>query len=181
MDSPVFAVDQTTSTTANTRATSAGGSGNQASTPKGATRGRSTKQNPRPRKDSSRGGNKGDTRAGGTAGASKEEEEEEDVCFICADAVEFYAVGACNHRTCFRCNMRLRALFKSKACPYCKTEMESVIYTRNAVATYEELCKDPLPFSDESLNIKFDCEEAHAKSMYMLQFNCPRDMCQYVD
>ncbi|KAJ2491254.1 hypothetical protein IWW37_002421 [Coemansia sp. RSA 2050] len=185
MDSPVFAVDQAASATTNTRATPAGSGGNQASNPKGAARGRSTKQPLRSRKDTGRGGNKGGTRASEATAASKEEEgeegEEEDVCFICADAVEFYAVGECNHRTCFRCNMRLRALFKSNACPYCKSEMESVIYTRNAVATYEELCKDPLPFSDESLSIKFDCEEAHAKSMYMLQFNCPRDMCQYVD
>ncbi|KAJ2864687.1 hypothetical protein GGH94_002735 [Coemansia aciculifera] len=190
MDTPVFAVDQSTSAATNARTTAAGLNRNQASTPKGANRGRSTKQTLRSRKDvgrggnsNSSGGNRGDTHANGPADTSKEaeEEEEEDVCFICADPVEFYAVGACNHRTCFRCNMRLRALFKSKACPYCKSEMESVIYTRNAEATYDDLSKDSLPFSDEGLSIKFDCEEAYTKSMYMLQFNCPRDKCQYVD
>ncbi|KAJ2073621.1 hypothetical protein GGH13_001883 [Coemansia sp. S155-1] len=190
MDSPVFAVDQAASTTANARTTAARPNRNQAPTPKGANRGRSTKQTLRSRKDASRdngssnnsSGNRGDMHAKASDDTNKgEEEEEEDVCFICADPAEFYAVGACNHRTCFRCNMRLRALFKSKACPYCKSEMESVIYTRNAEATYDELSRDTLPFSDEGLSIKFDCEEAYTKSMYMLQFNCPRDKCQYVD
>ncbi|KAJ2797886.1 hypothetical protein H4S07_005832, partial [Coemansia furcata] len=189
MDAPVFAVDQTASMTTNARTTTAAGPNrNQGQASKGANRGRSTKQISKSRKDASRGRNsnssgvnRGDTRTSGATDTGKEEEEEEDVCFICADPVEFYAVGACNHRTCFRCNMRLRALFKSKACPYCKSEMESVVYTRNPEATHDELSKDTLPFSDESLNIKFDCEEAYVKSMYILQFNCPHDKCQYVD
>ncbi|KAJ2457960.1 hypothetical protein GGF42_002370 [Coemansia sp. RSA 2424] len=177
MDSPVFAVDQGPRTSSRTPSS--------APTTARPSRGRSTKHPARPRKDIGRSGNssnRGGANAKDPTESKKEEEaEEEDVCFICADSVEFYAVGACNHRTCFRCNLRLRALFKSKACPYCKSEMESVIFTRNPEATYEELSDGPLPFSDESLGIRCDCEEAYAKAMYMLQFNCPRDKCPYVD
>ncbi|KAJ1641807.1 hypothetical protein LPJ64_006272 [Coemansia asiatica] len=108
-------------------------------------------------------------------------EDDENVCFICADTVIFYALGECDHRTCHVCNLRLRALFKSKACPYCKTDLETVIYTSNSESTYDELLKTSLDYSDESLNIKFDSKEAYDATMHTLQFNCPHSKCHYVD
>ncbi|KAJ1815769.1 hypothetical protein LPJ56_004466, partial [Coemansia sp. RSA 2599] len=87
----------------------------------------------------------------------------------------------CDHRTCHVCNLRLRALFKSRACPYCKTDLETVIYTSNGESTYAELLEAPLEYSDESLNIKFDSKEAHDATMHILQFNCPHTRCRYVD
>ncbi|KAJ2825124.1 hypothetical protein IWW50_002991, partial [Coemansia erecta] len=104
----------------------------------------------------------------------------EAVCFICADSVTFYAVGQCDHRTCFRCNLRLRELFESKACPYCKTDLASIIYTRDAEAEYADLLQRPLPFEDQSLGIKFDCKEAHDATKHALQLNCPHRRCQYI-
>ncbi|KAJ2000028.1 hypothetical protein GGI04_004318 [Coemansia thaxteri] len=196
MDTPVFAGSQANNTAANTSSTTGSG---RTQTPhsENQSRGRSTKHASRGHKDSSRGrSSKGTSQARLSAaanrsavnaaivsknGAEAEADDEEDVCFICAEPVELYAVGACNHRTCFRCNLRLRSLFKSKACPYCKTEMESVIYTGNPVATYDELSLGPLPYSDKSLNIEYDSKEAYDKSMYMLHFNCPHESCQHVD
>ncbi|KAJ2158006.1 hypothetical protein GGF46_004102 [Coemansia sp. RSA 552] len=117
------------------------------------------------------------------SGAPKQDshpEPEEPVCFICADSVEFYAVGQCGHRTCYRCSLRLRALFKSKACPYCKADLTTVIYTRDAEADYEKLQEQPLPFEDPSLGIKFDCAEAHEATKHALQLNCPHGKCSHV-
>ncbi|KAJ1957283.1 hypothetical protein EC988_000909 [Linderina pennispora] len=114
-------------------------------------------------------------------GDSEDEDDDEDVCFICADPVEFYAIGECDHRTCYLCNLRLRALFKSKACPYCKTDSEQVIYTRNAETPYAELSTHSFPYHDEKLSIKFDSKDAYDKAMYALQFNCPQRRCHYVD
>ncbi|KAJ2845859.1 hypothetical protein IWW36_004612 [Coemansia brasiliensis] len=105
---------------------------------------------------------------------------DEAVCFICADTVEFYAVGPCDHRTCFRCNLRLRELFKSKACPYCKAELPMVIYTREAETEFADLQEHPLPFEDKGLGIKFDCKEAYDATKHALQLNCPYRRCQYV-
>lgn len=53
---------------------------------------------------------------------AKEEEAEDDteVCFICASPVIHQAVSPCNHRTCHICALRLRALYKSKACAHCR-------------------------------------------------------------
>jgi len=52
----------------------------------------------------------------------KEEEEDNDaeVCFICASPVEHNSVGPCNHRTCHICALRMRALYKDINCAHCR-------------------------------------------------------------
>lgn len=109
------------------------------------------------------------------------EQDDGDICFICAEPVEFYAIGECNHRTCFLCNLRLRALFKSQGCPYCKTDLECVVYTKDSVSLYEDLVAKTLPFYDKSLGFKCDSKDAYDRAMYVLQFNCPFGKCAYVD
>ena len=55
-------------------------------------------------------------------GGSPDEKEavEAEVCFICASPVVHNAVSPCNHRTCHICALRLRALYKTKACAHCR-------------------------------------------------------------
>ena len=59
-----------------------------------------------------------------TAGEESTEEQEEDVeaevCFICASTVVHNCVAPCNHRTCHICALRLRALYKTRACAHCR-------------------------------------------------------------
>jgi hypothetical protein len=43
-----------------------------------------------------------------------------EVCIICASPVVYTAVSPCNHQTCHICSLRLRALYKSKACAHCR-------------------------------------------------------------
>jgi hypothetical protein len=52
--------------------------------------------------------------------AEELDEEEADVCFICASQIIHLALSPCNHRTCHICALRLRALYKSKACAHCR-------------------------------------------------------------
>lgn len=47
-------------------------------------------------------------------------ETEAEVCFICASNVVHQSVAPCNHRTCHICALRLRALYKTKACAHCR-------------------------------------------------------------
>ena len=49
-----------------------------------------------------------------------EDEVEAEVCFICASKVEHNSVAPCNHRTCHICALRLRALYKTRACAHCR-------------------------------------------------------------
>ena len=56
-----------------------------------------------------------------TAAANEEAVVDDvEVCFICASPVVHNAVGPCNHRTCHICSLRLRALYKNKACAHCR-------------------------------------------------------------
>lgn len=50
------------------------------------------------------------------------EYEEEEICHICAEPMgkKAYAVAECNHRTCYTCSLRLRALYKRLDCTFCK-------------------------------------------------------------
>jgi hypothetical protein len=44
-------------------------------------------------------------------------------CFICTENIVIFAVSDCNHRTCHLCSLRLRALYKTKNCAYCKVKI----------------------------------------------------------
>ena len=48
------------------------------------------------------------------------EDLEADICFICASPVVHNSIAPCNHRTCHICALRLRALYKTKACAHCR-------------------------------------------------------------
>lgn len=49
-----------------------------------------------------------------------DEPDDGEICFICASKVEHTSVAPCNHRTCHICALRLRALYKTKACAHCR-------------------------------------------------------------
>ncbi len=48
------------------------------------------------------------------------DEADAEICFICASQVVHNAIAPCNHRTCHICALRLRALYKTKACAHCR-------------------------------------------------------------
>ena len=54
------------------------------------------------------------------------DEVETEVCFICASPVVHHSVAPCNHRTCHICALRLRALYKTRACAHCRVSPSSV-------------------------------------------------------
>ena len=53
-------------------------------------------------------------------GDGEAEVVEAEDCFICASTVVHNSVAPCNHRTCHICALRLRALYKNKACAHCR-------------------------------------------------------------
>ena len=53
-----------------------------------------------------------------------------DVCFICASPVVHNAIAPCNHRTCHICALRLRALYKTRACAHCRVRNTSASLPR---------------------------------------------------
>lgn len=61
--------------------------------------------------------------------AAKEEEDDgTEYCLLCADPIQFYAIGECNHLgICSRCSMKMRMIMKDRNCPMCKAPLERVI------------------------------------------------------
>jgi hypothetical protein len=85
------------------------------------------------------GGSKGESKAK----AIKEKGgDSEKTCIICSDPIKFVAFGKCDHgMLCSECALRSRILFKSNACPYCKTDLERIVVT-------PDLQRDWASFSD---------------------------------
>lgn len=47
-------------------------------------------------------------------------EDDGEVCFICASPIEHISIAPCNHQTCHICSLRMRALYKTRACAHCR-------------------------------------------------------------
>ena len=60
------------------------------------------------------------------------EDGAEHSCFICTENIVIFAVSDCNHRTCHLCSLRLRALYKTKNCAYCKVTFETTFAYKDA-------------------------------------------------
>lgn len=54
---------------------------------------------------------------------SEEEDDDAEVCFICANPISHHSIAPCNHNTCHICALRLRALYKNKDCPHCRVSI----------------------------------------------------------
>lgn len=59
-----------------------------------------------------------------------EDDVEAEVCFICASPVVHNSVAPCNHRTCHICALRMRALYKNKACMHCRVSIWCFLSTQ---------------------------------------------------
>ncbi|KAJ4459305.1 putative zinc finger protein [Paratrimastix pyriformis] len=81
------------------------------------------------------------------AASSEGTEEEEQLCVLCCTPIDYVAFGQCNHRhSCAVCLFRLRHFYHNKQCPYCKAELDQVIYTEPGPAT-----ATPKPFQEYDL------------------------------
>ena len=56
-------------------------------------------------------------------------------CVICTNAVEFVAVGTCDHAVCSVCALRLRVKRKDKTCVVCRTELAMMVVCRPCGST----------------------------------------------
>ncbi|MCJ1371699.1 hypothetical protein MMC20_002918 [Loxospora ochrophaea] len=119
--------------------------------------------------------NTADERAAGEQPVENEVEAE--VCFICASPVVHNSVAPCNHRTCHICALRLRALYKSRACAHCRTEAQYVIFTDDPNKRYESFVQADFEQTDEVLGIKYERKDIHDDTVLLLRYNCPDGDC----
>ncbi|CAH7667874.1 hypothetical protein PPACK8108_LOCUS2313 [Phakopsora pachyrhizi] len=110
----------------------------------------------------------------------EEEEEEEDVCLICAEPIEYYAIGVCSHQTCHICCLRMRALYKKRDCPLCKTELPAVVFTTQSGALLSSFDFSRMPYKDPHLSIYCETLEQMENLLSHLKFNCPHPDCDAI-
>ncbi|KAI9700560.1 MAG: hypothetical protein M1820_006714 [Bogoriella megaspora] len=104
-------------------------------------------------------------------------ESEAEVCFICASTVNHISVAPCNHRTCHICALRMRALYKTKACAHCRTNSEYVIFTNDSTKRYEDFQNSDFAHVDENLGIRYEKQEIFGDTVLLLRYNCPEESC----
>jgi E3 ubiquitin-protein ligase ZNF598 len=109
-------------------------------------------------------------------GAS-EEEDDGQICFICANPVRHWAVAPCNHRTCHVCSLRMRALYKNKGCAHCRTASDFVIFTDDAEKKYQDYEEKDFIQSDSNLGIKYESSNIFDETVFYLRYNCPDKEC----
>lgn len=114
----------------------------------------------------------GDNKQGGD-----EAEEEAEVCFICASTIEHQSVAPCNHRTCHICALRLRALYKTKACAHCRTEAPTVIFTDDGEKRYEDFDTKVFFRTDRNMGIAYENSNIFEDTVVLLRYNCPDKDC----
>ncbi|KAI5794636.1 hypothetical protein FPQ18DRAFT_256801 [Pyronema domesticum] len=100
------------------------------------------------------------------------------MCFICANTVKYTAIPPCNHETCHVCSLRMRALYKSKACAHCRTESDYVIFTKDAEKSFEDFSDSDIHSQKEQFGIKFELQEIEEETNALLRFNCPDKSCE---
>ncbi|KAF1845846.1 uncharacterized protein K460DRAFT_386251 [Cucurbitaria berberidis CBS 394.84] len=105
------------------------------------------------------------------------EDEDAEVCFICASPVQHTAIAPCNHRTCHICSIRMRALYKTKACAHCRTESAHVILTDRPEKNYEDFSVADYFKTDDNLGIHFENAGVFDDTRLLLQYNCPDGEC----
>ena len=87
-------------------------------------------------------------------------------CPICCEPSTCYAYGSCGHYTCFKCTLRLRALYKNNNCTYCKTLLDTVIFS-------PRLNDDQPKRMDKKLGIYFATDDIQSTALGYLRFKCP--------
>lgn len=104
-------------------------------------------------------------------------EPEAEICFICASPIDHQSVAPCNHRTCHVCALRLRALYKTKACAHCRTEAATVVFTDDGEKRYEDYDMKNMSRTDDNLGIAFEKESIWEDTIVLLRYNCPDPSC----
>ncbi|KAM7218859.1 hypothetical protein V8F06_005739 [Rhypophila decipiens] len=108
-----------------------------------------------------------------------QEDDDADLCFICANPITHHSLAPCNHTTCHICALRLRALYKNKDCPHCRTAAPFVIFTDDASKRFEEYKDSEITSTDDNIGIRYAGEDIVGDTILLLRYNCPDGDCDF--
>ncbi|KAG4277714.1 hypothetical protein FPRO04_06957 [Fusarium proliferatum] len=115
------------------------------------------------------------------AGKAAEAADDDDgeVCFICANPVAHHSIAPCNHTTCHICGLRMRALYKTKDCAHCRTPAPYVIFTDDPEKRFEDYSENDITTTDSNIGIKYTKEDIVGDTVLLLRYNCPDASCDF--
>lgn len=71
----------------------------------------------------------------------------------------------------------MRALYKNKGCPHCRTEAPFVIFTDDATKLFEDYTNADISSADENIGIRYTNEDIVGDTVLLLRYNCPDMSC----
>ncbi|KAK5713676.1 hypothetical protein LTR15_011376 [Elasticomyces elasticus] len=101
----------------------------------------------------------------------------QDICPHCNSVIAHLSIGPCNHAVCHICVLRGRVMYRSNACPTCKADMSTVVFTDEAEKKYESYGWEHFFRSDPGLGINYEKEEIFLDTVLLLRYNCPDESC----
>ncbi|OAA53918.1 Zinc finger, RING/FYVE/PHD-type [Niveomyces insectorum RCEF 264] len=113
------------------------------------------------------------------AAAAGDTDDDAEVCFICANPVIHHSIAPCNHITCHICALRMRALYRTKDCPHCRTPAPYVIFTDDPSKRFDEYTDSDISSTDDNIGIKYTNEDIVGDTVLLLRYNCPDESCDY--
>ncbi|KAJ2900151.1 hypothetical protein MKZ38_002565 [Zalerion maritima] len=114
-----------------------------------------------------------------TPKTADDSEDDSEVCFICANPIEFTSVAPCNHKSCHICALRMRALYKNKDCPHCRTPAPFVIFTADHEKNFEDYAEDDIAIPEPTVGVKYTSNDIYTQSLLFLKYNCPETTCDF--
>lgn len=105
-----------------------------------------------------------------TEQSENDDDEDGEMCVICAETTKIQAVSRCNHPTCHKCTLRQRALYEKKSCVVCRSENDNAIFTEEVGKSYNEL--SAIGLKDEKYGLYFTSEYAYHAVTHLLTYSC---------
>ncbi|WAQ97306.1 ZN598-like protein [Mya arenaria] len=92
------------------------------------------------------------------------------LCLVCHELVEVYAIGKCDHPICFKCSTRMRALCEQFYCPICRTDLPEVFF----LTTRERYNDMPVKKFVLNRKLKIQFENNNVRDMFeeLLEHRC---------
>ncbi|XP_050390953.1 E3 ubiquitin-protein ligase ZNF598 [Patella vulgata] len=93
-----------------------------------------------------------------------------EVCTVCHEHMEIFAVGSCNHPICYRCSSRMRLLCDQMYCPICRGDLRKVAFVQNLLK-FEKIKLEKFKITKQNIYLENDeVEKAYKK---LLCIKCP--------
>ena len=95
----------------------------------------------------------------------------DDLCSVCWNDMEIFAVGLCDHPICSICSVRSRILCSTNDCAICRQDMPLIVFSRKK-CSFKDLADRVLP-KDKRYQICFEDDGLKKSFEELMNHYCP--------